>query len=212
MAHFLNSCKVFDDMLAAVYDTMYTRGIRVDERDLFSAMNVYIIKVMAYLQPKFEGTFLRQANLLMSMVFNLSDSFSKLMEQFETLLADAFWESLKFDTNGNLLAQTRCAGNSHTMMLNHLHKPTRHITEEERLDKVKTDLLDVKEKIKTNIIQNVREQCDVETYYYYWSGLDLSVKLSILERKDRLRDLALFCTTKIHTAEIYNPARNKDRC
>ena len=114
MAHFLNSCKVFDDMLAAVYDTMYTRGIRVDERDLlFSAMNVYIIKVMADLQPKFEGTFLRQADkgdLLVSMVFNLSDYFAKLMEQFETLLADAFWESLKFDTNGNLLAQTRCAG------------------------------------------------------------------------------------------------------
>ena len=89
-------------------------------------------------------------------------------------------------------------------MLNHPHKPSRHITEEERLDKVKTDLLDIKEKIKTNIIQNAQEQCDAETYYYCWSGLDLSVKLSILERKERLRDtIALFCTTKIHTVQKY---------
>ena len=55
MAHFLKSCHVFDAMLAAVYDIMYIKGIRVDERDLlFSVMNVYILKIMSDLQPKFE--------------------------------------------------------------------------------------------------------------------------------------------------------------
>jgi len=31
MGHFLKACKIFDDMLPA--DTMYTKGIRVDERE-----------------------------------------------------------------------------------------------------------------------------------------------------------------------------------
>ena len=30
--HFLKACKVLDDMLPALYDTMQTEGIRVDER------------------------------------------------------------------------------------------------------------------------------------------------------------------------------------
>ena len=56
MGHFLKACKVFNDnMLPAVYDTMYTKGIRVDERDLlFTAENVFIVKVFADIQPNFE--------------------------------------------------------------------------------------------------------------------------------------------------------------
>ena len=52
MAHFLKSCNVFEEMLPAVYDVMYTRGIRFDERDrLFTASNIFIIKSMAELHP-----------------------------------------------------------------------------------------------------------------------------------------------------------------
>ena len=55
MGHFLKACKVFDDMLPAVSDTMYTKGIRVDERDLlFTAENIFIVKVLADIQPTFE--------------------------------------------------------------------------------------------------------------------------------------------------------------
>ena len=46
MAHFLKSCRVFDGMLAAVYDVIYTKGIRVDEQNLlFSVMNAYVLKI-----------------------------------------------------------------------------------------------------------------------------------------------------------------------
>ena len=42
-------------MLPAVYDTMYTKGIRVDERDLlFTAENIFMVKVFADIQPNFE--------------------------------------------------------------------------------------------------------------------------------------------------------------
>ena len=55
MGHFLKACKVFNDMLPAVYDTMYTKGIRVDERDLlFTAENIFMVNVFADIQPNFE--------------------------------------------------------------------------------------------------------------------------------------------------------------
>ena len=63
IAHFLKSCNIFNEMLAAVYDNMYTKGIQVDERDLlFTTINVYIIKIMADLQPLFFANFLHQTD------------------------------------------------------------------------------------------------------------------------------------------------------
>ena len=51
------------------------------------------------------------------------------------------------------------------------------MTEDERQEKVKTELTAVKEKILTNIIQNVKDQYYTETYYFSWSGLNLQLKL-----------------------------------
>ena len=94
MAHFLKSCHVFDAMLTAVYDIMYIKGIRVDEWDLlFSVMNVYILKIMSDLQPKFEWKILRKADkmdLLVSRVFDISDSFASSLESLTTPTTDAF--------------------------------------------------------------------------------------------------------------------------
>ena len=87
MAHFLKSCHVFDGMLTAVY-VMYTEVICVDEQDLlFSVMNVYILKIISDLQPKFEGTFLCQADkmdLLVTRVFDMSNSFASPLESVTT--------------------------------------------------------------------------------------------------------------------------------
>ena len=45
MAHFLKFFHVFDEILAAAYGAMYTKGICVEEQDLlFSLMNVSILK------------------------------------------------------------------------------------------------------------------------------------------------------------------------
>ena len=45
-------------MLPGVYDTMYAKGIRVDERDLlFTAENIFIVKVFADIQPNFEKSY-----------------------------------------------------------------------------------------------------------------------------------------------------------
>ena len=95
-------------------------------------------------------------------------------------------------------------------MLNHSHKPARRMSEE-RLVKVTQDLVNVKERIRVNIIENVRSQCDSETYYYCWSGLDLKLKLSISQRKEHWKDIvSIFCTTKIFTVQKYIDANEKE--
>ena len=75
------------------------------------------------------------------------------------------------------------------MMLNHPHKSSCHVTEDERLEKVKTELTAVKEKILINNIQNVKDQCDTETYYFSWPGLSLQLKLSVPDRITCLKDI-----------------------
>ena len=75
------------------------------------------------------------------------------------------------------MGTTKYGGNVHTTVMNHPHKPNCHMTE--RLVKVKTELIAAKEKILTNIIQNVKDQYDTETYYFSWSSLDLQLKISV---------------------------------
>ena len=74
MLHFLKACSICYAMLPALYDVMYTRGIRVDDRDtLFSATNIFILVFIAELDPVFSGKFLRKADkgdLLVSTVYN----------------------------------------------------------------------------------------------------------------------------------------------
>ena len=86
-------------MLEAVYDVMFSKGIHGDERDLlFSVMNVYALKIMSDLQSKFDGTFLHQADktdLLVSRVFDMSDSFTSSLESSTTPSADAFQGGLQ---------------------------------------------------------------------------------------------------------------------
>ena len=84
------------------------------------------------------------------------------------------------------------------MMLNHLHKPSRHVTDNERLEKVKTELTVVKEKTLTNIIQNKKDQCGAGTYYFSLSGLDHHLKLSVPDKITCLKDIIiLYCTAKV---------------
>ena len=131
-------------MLPAVYDTMYTKGIRADERDLlFRAENIFIVKVLADIQPNFEKGYLRKADkssLLVSTVYNTAKSFASSITSVKTPSADKFKDSLRLDENGNLLADTEIKDNIHTMMLNHPHKPSRYVTEEEQILKIKEGL------------------------------------------------------------------------
>ena len=79
------------------------------------------------------------------------------------------------------------------------------------MEKVKTKLNAVEGKILTNIIQNVKDQCDTETYYFSWSGLDLQLELSVPDRITGLKEImTLYCTTKVQIVQKYTNQKEED--
>ena len=61
------------------------------------------------------------------------------MKNIVTESADDFKRSLRFDGNGNLLCTVTVKKSEHTLTLNHTHKPTRNLTEEERRAELKAN-------------------------------------------------------------------------
>ena len=192
---------------------MHTKGIRVDERNLlFTAENIFIVKVLADIQPNFEKGYLQKADnssLFVSTIYNTAKSFASSITSVKTPSADKFKNSLRLDENGNLLADTEIKDNIHTMMLNHPHKPSGHITEEERIMKIK-GLTKLKERIVVNIEANIHDQCG-ESTFACWSGLDLSEKIPTDTRIECLRHvITLLCTVKVHTVGRYNDRKESE--
>ena len=86
------------------------------------------------------------------------------------------------------------------MLLNFPHKQIRRQSQDERLIETKNQSTDLKNRIIKNIAENVRNQCDVSTDYYCWSGLDPALKISTEAREQRLIDLiTIYCNDKVHT-------------
>ena len=146
----------------------------------------------------------------MKKVYNTAESFASSITSAKTPSADKFKDSLRLGENGNL-ADTEIKDNIHTMMLNHPYKPSRHITEEERILKIKEGLTKLKERIIVNTEANIHNQCGENTFYYCWSGLDLSDKIRTDTRIERLRDvITLLCTVKVRTVGRYNDRKESE--
>ena len=196
--------------LPALYNAMYANNIRVEERDiLFTAVNLFIVKILADIEPFFQKLYLRKAdktNCLALTVYNSAQNFAEKMKDIATPSADLFKERLRFDDNGNLLCNIPIKGNNHTLTLNHPYKHQRNVSEEQRLQNVKDSLTSLKMKITENMVENIKNQCSDDTYYYSWLGLDLEIPgLSIQDRIDRMNDLfAIYCTEKIHPVSKYS--------
>ena len=87
-------------------------------------------------------------------MFNSAHNFSENVKTIKTPLADNFKDSLVLDNNGNLNCTINMKENRHTLTLNHPHKPSRNVTEEQRLQKIKNDLDVIKTKIIKNVVEN----------------------------------------------------------
>ena len=56
----------------------------------------------------------------------------------------------------------------------------------------------------------MKDQCDTEKYYFSWSGLDLQLKLSVPDRKPRLKNIiAFYCTIIVPTVQKYTNQNEK---
>ena len=69
----------------------------------------------------------------------------------------------------------------------------------------------MKHRILTNIKDNINDHCMEDTFYYCWSALDLSDKLSIEERCIKMKDLlTILCTEKVHTIKRCKSKKEDD--
>ena len=83
-------------------------------------------------------------------------------------------------------------GKKHTLLFNKHRKPTCV----EVLTQAKENPCKLKDRILTNIKENIKDQCENNTCYC-WSALDLGDKSSIEERITKLKDLlAILCIEK----------------
>ena len=57
------------------------------------------------------------------------------------------------------------------------------------LTKIKADLNQLKDSILENIKTNINDQCSAESYFYNWSALDFSEKISLDQRSKILDEL-----------------------
>ena len=57
------------------------------------------------------------------------------------------------------------------------------------LTKIKADLNQLKDSILENIKTSINDQCSAESYFYNWSALDFSEKISLDQRSKILDEL-----------------------
>ena len=62
---------------------------------------------------------------LVSCVYGIADTTANEVVSLKTPKADVFLNSLKLDSNGNLLSDVTINEKKHTLLLNKHHKPTR---------------------------------------------------------------------------------------
>ena len=99
------------------------------------------------------------------------------------------------------------------LYLNQHSKPSRsQPTSEKVVQSIKDDLINIKQRTLKNIKENILDQCDEDTFYYCWSGLDLEIKVSIHIRINRLRDIvSRFCSERIHVVQKFtSPNHDKE--
>ena len=108
--------------------------------------------------------------------------------------------SLQLDDSGNLDCSVKIGGKMQKLRLNRHNKPSRsQPTSEQIVQSIKDDLINIKQRILKNIKENILDQCDEDTFYYCWSGLDLEIKVSIHIRINRLRVIvSRFCSERIN--------------
>ena len=179
-----------------------------------SAENIYTAKLMTDLRAIFTVQYLRKVDtndLLVSLVFNISRNAVSKVSTMETLEADKFKESLHLDINGNLNADVvKNNGDSHILHMSNTYKPSRHDSEDTRLQRVKDKLESIKVDVIANVEHNIMDQCSEDTLFYCWSGFDLENCINLDERCNRLRDLfVLFCMEKVHTVQKFEDMKEK---
>lgn len=84
-----------------------------------------------------------------------------------------FVDNLQLDRNGNLDCTVKFGVKMHKLHLNKHRKPSRYGISEQIFQHLKGDLTDITQRIiKKPIKDNIEDQCDKNTFYKSWFGLN----------------------------------------
>ena len=94
MAHFLQACLRFNELLVPVYTSMYSSDLKKEDRDaLFTAENIYTMKVICGVEKAMYGAYLRAVDKsvnLVSMTYNIAHNSADKVRDVTTTEADKF--------------------------------------------------------------------------------------------------------------------------
>ena len=159
MAHFLDACDRFDTIILAIHDTLYSADKKKEERDaLFTVQNVFVIKLLKDVRTIFNIQYLRQVdkdNMLASHSYNIAQKTDVAIEGMETPSPDKLVDALWIDDNGNIHADVQHNNSTYTLRFSDYQKPSRNVPKESRLQKLKDDLLEIKQEVLNNIRDNI---------------------------------------------------------
>ena len=129
MAHFLEACERFDELLILVYNAMVTLDQKQEERDkLFQGNNIFTMKLITDLQPimlnRLQHTVDKDGHLV-SETYSLAQQTASDVRKLETPTTDKFVVSLHLDNNRNLMFTESINNSDHLLKLTDSHKPTR---------------------------------------------------------------------------------------
>ena len=185
MAHFLDVCKLFNDILVSAHDTMSSMSSKVEERDHHFTDNVlYTLKVISDIPPSFVNGYSRKADtnqLLVTEVYNQAQSYAG--EILTTNTSQIAWQLLPMVIYNVCFESMKM---STTLLWTDTQKRKRGFTLEQKLDEMNEKLEDLKDPILHNIDENVRNQCGSDRFYYNWPDMFLREKITIDERIKRL--------------------------
>ena len=143
---------------------------------------------------------------LVSTVCKIAQDTANGMPDLAIPAAKKFLEGLDIDENDNMTVDIKLNGNKHGFLLKRHSKSSRHRSKNEILERIKEELISLKDEILETIKANIKDQSGEDTHFYSWSGLNLQDQdMSCDNQIHQLRDMiTLFCVDKIHLISMYS--------
>ena len=205
MGYLLTSSKRCTELLVPLTDVLVTCGIKKDDAMYFiSPKCLTIMHVLADIEGMFMKNFLRRLdcdNSLIIDVFQESANAVISLGELKLETFNSFIDGITEDEWGNIVLSTKTpTGETHNLTLNYTHHPGRRAIS--KVDKIKNDAVELKNKILENLKTNIEDQSQSDTIVEFASCFDMKRKITCEERIEYLKKLhALYCVDYIHEVE-----------
>ena len=180
MSYLLSACKLTVDNLIVICDVLVSADIKKEERAyIMCPQSMIILHNLADLESEFGKSYLRKSDtddaLVSEAYYSSIKCADKLKKEFKTTLLNKFLTGLEEDEHGNLICNLKTAsGNQHKIKLNYSHCPVRcQEAVLSKVDQIKETAQLLKEKIVTNLVDNIADQSQTGTAVEYASCLIL---------------------------------------